>query len=291
MTRNRPVGAGRGAPARFGPSRFGHSGLSPLTTAGGQTSPRLRVATYNIHKGVRGVGPRKRLEIHNLGQGIEALDADLVFLQEVRLFHHLDAKRFDRASHASHAWPQQGQAEFLAPDGYESAYRTNCVTRDGEHGNALLSRWPLGEIGHHDVSDHRFEQRGLLHVPVVWRGEEVHTIVAHFGLIHASRLRQAERLAEYIRHAVPMDKPLIVAGDFNDWGDRLDPAIAAAGLVRSLLPDSPRGLLTYPSRLPLFALDRVYVRGLRCTSMFVPRGPTWARMSDHLPLVAELDWA
>ena len=44
----------------------------------------LRVATYNIHKGVRGVGPRKRLEIHNLALGIEALDADLVFLQEVR---------------------------------------------------------------------------------------------------------------------------------------------------------------------------------------------------------------
>ena len=44
----------------------------------------LRVATYNIHKGVRGVGPRRRLEIHNLVLGIEALDADLVFLQEVQ---------------------------------------------------------------------------------------------------------------------------------------------------------------------------------------------------------------
>ena len=30
----------------------------------------LRVATYNIHKGVRGIGPRKRLEIHNIGLGI-----------------------------------------------------------------------------------------------------------------------------------------------------------------------------------------------------------------------------
>ena len=56
----------------------------------------LRVATYNIHKGVRGVGPRKRLEIHNLGLGIEALDADLVFLQEVRLFHAREARRFER---------------------------------------------------------------------------------------------------------------------------------------------------------------------------------------------------
>jgi endonuclease/exonuclease/phosphatase family metal-dependent hydrolase len=121
------------------------------------------VATYNIHKGVRGLGPRRRLEIHNLGLGIAALDADLVFLQEVRLFHHRDARHFDRTWFG---WPEQGQADFLAPDGYESAYRTNAITRDGEHGNALLSRWPLGEVEHHDVSDHRFEQRGLLHVVV-----------------------------------------------------------------------------------------------------------------------------
>lgn len=277
-----------GGHSQFGSSRFGHSGLSTLTAPGGLNGPRLRVATYNIHKGVRGVGPNKRLEIHNLGLGIESLDADLVFLQEVRLFHHRDAKRFDRTWFS---WPQQGQAEFLAPEGYESAYRTNCITRDGEHGNALLSRWPLGEIGHHDVSDHRFEQRGLLHVPVLWRGEEVHTIVAHFGLIHASRIRQAERLAQYIRDEVPADRPLIVAGDFNDWGERLDPSMKAAGLVRSTLPDASRGPLTYPSRLPLFALDRVYVRGLRCTGLFSPRGPAWVRMSDHLPLVAELDFA
>ena len=39
----------------------------------------MRVATYNIHKGVRGLGPRKRLEIHNLGLAVEALDADLVW--------------------------------------------------------------------------------------------------------------------------------------------------------------------------------------------------------------------
>ncbi len=78
---------------------------------------RLRVATYNIHKGVRGVGPRKRLEIHNLGLGVEALDADLVFLQEVRLHHARDARQFARTSFG---WPDQGQAEFLAPKATKS---------------------------------------------------------------------------------------------------------------------------------------------------------------------------
>jgi endonuclease/exonuclease/phosphatase family metal-dependent hydrolase len=46
---------------------------------------------------------------------------------------------------------------------------------------------------------------------------------------------------------------------------------------------------TFPSRVPVFALDRVYTRGFRCTSLEVPRGAAWARMSDHLPLVVELE--
>jgi endonuclease/exonuclease/phosphatase family metal-dependent hydrolase len=163
-------------------------------------------------------GPRKRLEIHNLGLGIEALDADLVFLQEVRLFHTTRGARFDRTWFG---WPDEGQAEFLAPEGYEVAYRTNAITRHGEHGNALLSRWPIGDIGHHDVSDHRFEQRGLLHVPVQVAGrDDVHAVVAHLGLIHASRVRQVQRLADFIAAEVPAGEPLVVAGDFNDWGER-----------------------------------------------------------------------
>jgi cardiolipin synthase len=47
--------------------------------------------------------------------------------------------------------------------------------------------------------------------------------------------------------------------------------------------------LTFPSLMPVFALDRFYLRGLRCRSTMVPRGCAWARMSDHLPLVAELE--
>ena len=247
----------------------------------------LRVATYNIHKGVRGVGPRKRLEIHNLGLAVEALDADLVCMQEVRLFHHREAQRFD---HTWFGWPEGGQADFLAPDGYEVAYRTNAVTRHGEHGNALLSRWPLGQIEQHDVSDHRFEQRGLLHVPVHWAGNLVHAIVVHFGLVHASRVRQVERLGQYIRRSVPAGEPLLVAGDFNDWSGRLDEPMKAIGLERARTAQAPdQRRATFPALAPVFALDRIYLRGLSCRRMQVPRGATWARMSDHLPLLAELE--
>jgi endonuclease/exonuclease/phosphatase family metal-dependent hydrolase len=257
--------------------RFANTSLHP--------SHILRVATYNIHKGVRGVGPNKRLEIHNLGLGIEALDADMVFLQEVRLFNHSEARQFPD-THIG--WPKMPQADYLAPEGYDVAYRTNAVTKEGEHGNALLSRWPIGDIGHHDVSDHRFEQRGLLHVPVDWNGVKVHAIVAHLGLMHSSRVRQVERIKAFIAREVPNNERLVLAGDFNDWGEKLDPAMRAMGLARAT-PDGDAPLRTFPSLVPVFSLDRIYTRGFRCTSQFVPRGSSWARMSDHLPCVAELE--
>lgn len=268
----------------FTPSRLSAQGLFSTGPATQHTSDVLRVATYNIHKGVRGVGPRKRLEIHNLGLGIEALDADLVCLQEVRLYEKREANRFTRTLLG---WPEEGQADYLAPEGYEVAYRTNAVTRHGEHGNALLSRWPIGDVGHHDVSDHRFEQRGLLHVPVWWQGVEVHAVVAHLGLIHSSRVRQIERLAAFIAAEVPPGVPLLVAGDFNDWGEKLDGPMRGIGLQRARA-GTERGQRTFPSAVPLFALDRVYTRGMHCLSAHVPRNSGWARMSDHLPLLVEL---
>ena len=47
-----------------------------------QTEPlqHLRVVTYNIHKGVQGMWPLRRLEIHNLQQAIADLQADVICL-------------------------------------------------------------------------------------------------------------------------------------------------------------------------------------------------------------------
>lgn len=236
----------------------------------------LRVATYNIHKGVQGIGPARRLEIHNLGHAVEQLDADVICLQEVRKLHAREAQYFTR-------WPELPQAEFLAPEGYEAVYQTNARTRHGEHGNALLSRWPVVSHGHEDMSDHRFEQRGLLHVHVHAHRRDIHVIVLHLGLIPGSRVRQVEQLGRFIEREVPRRAPLVVAGDFNDWGGKLRPAMHALGL-RDFVGERA---LTYPSRLPLAQLDYVYARGLKPVGLAIPRGRIWWRMSDHLPLIAE----
>ena len=246
----------------------------------GESHDILRVATYNIHKGVQGVGPTRRLEIHNLALAIETLDADIVCLQEVRQGNRKEASYFT-------GWPEQPQAEFLAPEGYEAVYRSNAVTKHGEHGNALLSRWPVVQHRHEDMSDHRFEQRGLLHAEVLVEGRAVHAICVHLGLIAGSRIRQVAQIQRFIEREVPPDAPLVVAGDFNDWGFQIKNMLAGFGLFE--YDEAPQSY-TYPARLPLVQLDHVYVRGLRPLSLQVPRGRIWWRMSDHLPLIAEFRW-
>ena len=240
----------------------------------------LRVATYNIHKGVQGIGPTRRLEIHNLGHAVEQLDADIVCLQEVRKTHRREAQHFDR-------WPQMPQADFLAPEGYTAIYRTNALTRHGEHGNAMLSRWPVVAHQHEDMSDHRFEQRGLLHSEVIVHGMAVHVVVVHLGLIKASRVRQLDQLVRFIEREISADAPIIVAGDFNVWGTTVRSVLSAAGLAAF---ESER-MATFPSRLPVVQLDYVYARGLTPLNSHVPRGRIWGRMSDHLPLIAEFDFS
>lgn len=240
----------------------------------------VRVATYNIHKGVQGIGPARRLEIHNLGHAVEQLDADIVCLQEVRKLNRGEAAFFAH-------WPALPQADYLAPEGYTAVYRTNAHTRHGEHGNAMLSRWPVAGHQHEDMSDHRFEQRGLLHSEVLVHGVAVHVVVVHLGLIKASRVRQLAQLNKFILREIPIHAPLVVAGDFNDWGTTVHSALGQAGLLAFTQQKAP----TFPSRLPVVQLDHVYARGLVPVGLHVPRGRIWGQMSDHLPLIADFELA
>jgi len=189
----------------------------------------------------------------------------------------------------------------------------NAVYPHGHHGNAIVSRHTIGQYLNHDISDHALESRGMLHAIShieTSRGPlDIHLINTHFGLIKRSRVRQAEFLIDFVRAEVPADAPLIIAGDFNDWQQGVDvvlhrdlDVVEAAGdfnrrqqLRRRfdrLLPwrngDRPLVARTYPSMLPWFALDRIYVRGFRVRDVRVPRGIEWAQRSDHMPLIADL---
>ena len=260
---------------------------------------KLRIATYNIHKGVSSFGSRPR--IHALKQAIGLMQADVLFLQEVQGRHDLYAIR-----HAAH-WPEQSQHDFLAGDSHHSAYGMNAVYDHGHHGNALLSSLPILSSRNQDVSDHAFEQRGILHCVLQGSSREVHCYVVHLGLFAGGRRRQTEALIEAVTASAPDDGPVIIAGDFNDWSDNLSEALrsrlgvtevfdeqaAASGfdaILQQLGVRQPRGkpARTFPAAMPWLRLDRIYVRGFKVESAQVLHGALWAQLSDHAPIVATL---
>jgi endonuclease/exonuclease/phosphatase family metal-dependent hydrolase len=72
--------------------------------------------------------------------------------------------------------------------------------------------------------------------------------------------------------------------------DELGPKSALGDMVRSWAGRQPRlaPARTFPAMLPWFRLDRIYVRGFKVDNAQVMHGPLWAKLSDHAPIVAEL---
>lgn len=244
---------------------------------------RLRIATWNIHKGLSVFNGR--CIVHDLRECLRTLDADIVFLQEVQGEHSGHAAR-----HAD--WPTLSQHEFLAETVWtHSAYGRNVVHDAGHHGNAILSRFPIEHQHNQDVTHLRFEKRGLLHcaIRLPRLRAPLHCVCVHLSLLGPSRRRQADQLAERIAQLVPADAPLLIAGDFNDWGNQLGPHLAEALALdeaHTLLHQRPA--FSFPARLPLLPLDRIYVRGLDVTHVEALTGTRWGRLSDHAALAADL---
>lgn len=244
----------------------------------------LRICTYNIHKGFSQFN--RRMVVHELRERLRSLDVDLVFLQEVQGLH---------LRHPLHHadWPHRPQHEFLAEDvWHQTAYGGNAVYDHGHHGNAILSRHAILSADNQDVSDHRFERRGLLHcevsLPVLER--PVHCVCVHLGLMAGSRRRQMEALAERMERLAPDGAPLIIAGDFNDWRNRADELLGRRlGLTEAFAHAGGRPTRSFPSALPFFRLDRIYVRGFTVRQARVHFGEPWSKISDHAALTADLE--
>ncbi len=247
----------------------------------------LHVATWNIHKGFSQFN--RRMVVHDLRDRLRQLDADIVFLQEVQGLHLGHAE-----SHAN--WPSQPQHEFLAEGTWDNhAYGRNMIYDHGHHGNAILSRFPIIHEHNQDVTHFRFEKRGLLHCALAVPGlaQPLHCVCVHLSLFSASRRRQMDALSTRIEALVPKDAPLLIAGDFNDWRNRAHGLLAdRLGLVEVFGGDGAtrekRPCRSYPAAMPLFRLDRIYLRGLTVAATEVLAGPPWSAISDHAALSARL---
>ena len=239
---------------------------------------RLKVATYNIHKGLSQFN--RRVVLHELRERLRELDADVVFLQEVQ-----GERLFTR--HA--ADPRQPQHDFLAHDTWpHRAYGMNAVYDNGHHGNAIVSRFPILRWENQDVSTNPLESRGVLHaeVKVPGHAEPLHAVCVHFDLTKRGRGLQFNALADRIRRMVPEGAPLVVAGDFNDWNNHASRLLAQELQLTEVFESSGGKLArSWPVAMPLLRLDRIYVRGLH-----IEHGEMhpWRKASDHAALSATL---
>ena len=106
---------------------------------------------------------------------------------------------------------------------------------------------------------------------------------AEIGLLRALGATHNQVLALFLGEAV------VLAGDFNDWRNRVEGRFAEVGLMDAFTSGGSKPPRTFPGRLPLLRLDRIYVRGL-----VVQEARTLHhlhRLSDHIGLFATLTLA
>lgn len=224
----------------------------------------LTVATYNIHGAVGMDGLFSPLRI---AQVLREIDADVLALQEVPLggTEQVDVLALLRE-----------ETGFFAVEG------ATIDTPQRRYGNAVLSRYPILAKQSLDLSFGSREPRGALDADIDCHGHMLRVVATHLGLKPAERRDQIKRLLQ----AFDTDQaPVILMGDVNEW-------FMWGRTLRWLVSHfeaapAPR---TFPSRWPLFALDRIWISPRqRLLQVNVHRTPLARVASDHLPLVAHID--
>jgi len=238
---------------------------------------KLTVLTWNIHKGIGGVDRRYRPD--RIVEVLSHHHADIALLQEVTE----DVRRagFHKQVH-------------LLGDAVGYRHRIfspqHVRKNDGLYGNAILSRWPLYDEHHVDLTIGTRKKRGVCYakarIRFARRTRTIGLYNLHLGLAGSERQKQLWRFLEsHPFTSLHKRTPVILGGDLNDlWGTLGPKLLEPAGFRRA-------GKLqaTFPAALPVRPLDGIFVRGDIVTRRCAPSKLALARRaSDHLPLVAQL---
>ena len=242
----------------------------------------IKILTINTHKGFTAFN--RRFSLPALRDALRATLADVVCLQEVSGEHQTLSREIP-------GWPTTSHYEYLADTVWRDyAYGRNAVYPEGHHGNAVLSRFPIEYSENIDVSIEGHEQRGLLYCRIALPGQAgpLHVICVHLGLKEAHRQAQLNKLWDVIRQ-LPDNAPLVVAGDFNDWRQRLHPRLHGCdGIEEVFSREFGRPARTFPVWQPLLRLDRIYVRHVQQCQPLPFSSRPWRGLSDHAPLAVEI---
>lgn len=233
----------------------------------------IRVLSYNTHKSRAFVSRRKTWQ--ELLALLRITKPDLVFLQE--FLREAEAEQFLETI-ADNLWPHH-------------SFGQNATLGNYHYGNAILSKFPFVEIRNTDISNSSLERRGLLYGKVQPAPHlYLHLFCCHLDLTHRGREKQIARISPIISDLVPGNAPMVLAGDFNDWQEKLhDPIRSSFGVEEASAELGGKLVPSSPSFFPLFSLDRVYFRGMKpLFSEFMINTP-WHSRSDHLPCIVDFE--
>ncbi|GAB6039885.1 endonuclease/exonuclease/phosphatase family protein [Endothiovibrio diazotrophicus] len=226
----------------------------------------MKLATWNLHRGIGGDG---RASPQRCAAVLREMDADVIALQEVE----------------SRPGNPLGLLQFLASEsGLRAIPGMTMLRADVHYGNALLSRWAPERVRRHDLSVPGREPRGAIDAVLAREGERFRLIATHLGLRPFERREQIRRLLPLIEEPQP---PLALMGDWNEWFLWGRPLRT----LHRLFPRTPYRR-SWPAKMPLFALDRIWVRpGTALLRLELHRSPLARIASDHLPVTAEVEWS
>jgi endonuclease/exonuclease/phosphatase family metal-dependent hydrolase len=240
---------------------------------------KLRIATYNVH-GCRGMD-RRRSE-QRIAEVIAMLGVDVIGLQEL----DLNRRRSAGVDQVALIADQLGWHRYFHP-----------ALRVGEehYGDAILSRYPMRLRRAQELPSVTTrvcpESRAAIWMEVETPVGAVQVINTHLGLGRRERFMQAQLLAgpDWLGSVTPGD-PVVLMGDFNSL-----PGSPPFQLLARLLRDTrtfvspPPSLKTFPTRLPMLAVDHVFVNEqLEVNSITLVHNDQTRIASDHFPLVADL---
>ena len=225
-------------------------------------------ASYNIHQGVGSDGKRDDRRIVRV---LQSLDAGIIGLQEVD---------------SEVSGNENFQLKYLTGEtGLKAVPGTTMRRRGSDFGNVLLTRYKILAVRNVDLSVSRREPRGAIDVDLDIGGAVVRVIVTHLGLSGRERRRQTHMLSALVSER--RDRLVVVLGDLNEW----HPYGRSLRSMARHFGTSAR-LRTFPSRMPLFALDRIWVWPEQAlVETKVHRLAPARTASDHLPIKAKITTA
>lgn len=233
---------------------------------------KLKVASYNIHKGV---GLDRRRDPDRILTVLREVDADVIALQEADRRFGLREAVIPRAMLDDHSpW------RAVEPGHYDRARTASSM---GWHGNALLVRRGIEVIDACAVPLPTLEPRGAVCATLRLGEALVRVVGMHLDL---SGLRRRQQVAAVCGHLSGYEASghAVMMGDLNEWSPTGGALAAFASPLRVLAPGR-----SFPARRPLAQLDRIVVsESIGVEAMGVHHSPLAAIGSDHLPVWATL---